>query len=146
MLTTPWCTWAQDAKALFSEYSDRIYQVRIIDRSSGKQAGLGSGFLINAEGFLVTNYHVVSAFTNHPDRFNVEYVRNDGEKGSLTLVNLDVVNDLALLKLDQSPGYFIELANTLPSHGELIYSIGNPHDLCWTVSPGTYNGITAHSN
>ena len=145
MLTTPWGTWGQDAKALFSEYSDRVYQVRIIDRSSGKQAGLGSGFLINAEGFLVTNYHVVSEFTNQPDRFNVEYVRNDGEKGSLTLVNLDVINDLALLKLDQSPGYFIELANTLPSHGELIYSIGNPHDLGWTVIPGTYNGITAHS-
>ncbi len=137
--------WAQDATALFSEYSNRIHQVRIIDRLSGKQAGLGSGFLINAEGLLVTNYHVVSEYTDHPERYDVEFVRLDGEKGPLSLVKVDVVNDLALLRLDQAPGYFIELATTLPAHGESIYSIGNPHDLGWTVVPGTYNGITAHS-
>ena len=136
---------AQDATELFSEYSDRIYQVRIVDRVSGKQAGLGSGFLISADGLLVTNYHVVSEYTDHPERYDVEFVRLNGEKGPLTLAKIDVVNDLALLRLDQAPGYFIELASKLPAHGEAIYSIGNPHDLGWTVIPGTYNGITARS-
>lgn len=145
MTTTPLPVSAQDAKALFSEYSNRIYQVRIIDRSSGKQAGLGSGFLINADGFIVTNYHVISEFTDHPERYNVEFVRHNGEKGPLSLIKLDVVNDLALLRLDKAPSYFIELASSLPAHGESIYSIGNPHDLGWTVIPGTYNGIAAHS-
>jgi len=136
---------AQDAQSLFSEYSNRIYQVRIIDRASGKQAGLGSGFLISADGFVVTNYHVVSEFTDHPERYAVEFVSHNGEHGPLSLIKLDIVNDLALLRLDEAPGYFIELATALPAHGEAIYSIGNPHDLGWTVIPGTYNGITAHS-
>ena len=51
---------AQDAKSLFSEYNDRIYQIRIIERSTGKQAGLGSGFLVSADGRIVTNYHVIN--------------------------------------------------------------------------------------
>ncbi|MDA0821308.1 MAG: serine protease [Proteobacteria bacterium] len=137
--------WAQDAKSLFSEYGNRIYQIRIIDRNSGKQAGLGSGFLVDADGHVVTNYHVVSAYTHHPDRFDIEFVSHAGDKGALALVNLDVINDLALLQLNDPPDYFIELADQLPEHGEAIYSIGNPHDLGWTVIPGTYNGIAAHS-
>jgi serine protease Do len=137
--------WADDAKSLFREYSNRIYQIRIIDRSSGKQASIGSGFLITAEGLLITNYHVISDYAHQPKRFNVEFVTHDGQQGALSLINIDVVNDLALLKLDVTPGYFIELADSLPAHGESIYSIGNPHDIGWTVIPGTYNGIAAYS-
>jgi serine protease Do len=137
--------WAQDAKSLFSEYGNRIYQIRIIDRNSGKQAGLGSGFLVDADGHVITNYHVISAYTHHPDRFDIEFVSHAGDKGALALVNLDVINDLALLQLSDPPDYFIKLADQLPEHGEAIYSIGNPHDLGWTVIPGTYNGIAAHS-
>ena len=137
--------WADDAKSLFREYSNRIYQIRIIDRSSGKQASIGSGFLITAEGLLITNYHVISDYAHQPERFNVEFVTHDGQQGALSLINIDVVNDLALLKLDVAPGYFIELADSLPAHGESIYSIGNPHDIGWTVIPGTYNGIAAYS-
>lgn len=145
MAATQHTAWAQDAESLFSEYSNRIYQIRIIDRSSGKQAALGSGFLISADGLIITNYHVVAEFANHPERYGVEFVHHNGDKGSLSLVNLDVVNDLALLRRDQAPGYFLRLASALPAHGESIYSIGNPHDLGWTVIPGTYNGIAAYS-
>ncbi|MFT4560715.1 MAG: serine protease Do [Gammaproteobacteria bacterium] len=136
---------AQDAKSLFSEYGNRIYQIRIIDRSSGKQTGLGSGFLVDTAGHVITNYHVISAYTHHPDRFDIEFVSHAGDKGALALIDLDVINDLAILRLNDPPDYFIELASKLPEHGEAIYSIGNPHDLGWTVIPGTYNGIAAHS-
>ena len=136
---------AQDARSLFSEFKDRIYQIRIIERSTGKQAELGSGFLVSADGLIVTNYHVVAAYTDAPDRYHVEFVRINGESGTLNLINFDVVNDLALLRRDDPPGYFLELGDALPTQGEAIYSIGNPHDLGWTVVPGTYNGITAHS-
>lgn len=136
---------AQNAQTLFSEFNDRIYQIRIIERSTGKQAELGSGFLVSADGLIVTNYHVVAAYTEAPDRYHVEFVRINGESGTLNLVNFDVVNDLALLSRADPPGYFLELGERLPAQGEAIYSIGNPHDLGWTVVPGTYNGITAHS-
>lgn len=137
--------YADNAKTLFREFSDRIYQIRLIDRNSGKQASIGSGFLISADGRVLTNYHVISEYVQQPDRFYVEYVSHDGEQGPLSLNNIDVVNDLALLGLAEAPGYFIELAEFLPAHGEAIYSIGNPHDIGWTVVPGTYNGMAAHS-
>lgn len=136
---------AQDARSLFSEFNDRIYQIRIIERSTGKQAGLGSGFLVSADGLIVTNFHVVAAYTDAPERYHLEFVRINGESGALDVINFDVVNDLALLRRADPPGYFLALGDALPAQGEAIYSIGNPHDLGWTVVPGTYNGITAHS-
>jgi hypothetical protein len=141
----PFGAMAQDARTLFSEFNDRIYQIRIIERSTGKQAELGSGFLVSADGLIVTNYHVVAAYTEAPDRYHVEFVRINGESGALNLINFDVINDLALLRRTDPPGYFLELGSALPVQGEAIYSIGNPHDLGWTVVPGTYNGITGHS-
>ena len=136
---------AQHAKTLFDQFATRIYQVRIIARASGKQTGLGSGFIANEQGLLVSNYHVIADYAQRPQQFALEYLAHDGSSGDLVLVDLDVVNDLALLRLDNKPPDHLELADALPAHGERIYSIGNPHDLGWTVIPGTYNGITAHS-
>ena len=136
---------AEDAQSLFKEFSDSIYQIRIIDRSSGKQAGLGSGFSIDDSGLVVTNFHVIATYASQTSRYDIEFLMNDGTSGPLALLNIDVVNDLALLRLPQPAPRFIRLAAALPAQGESIYSIGNPHDLGWTVVPGTYNGITAHS-
>lgn len=136
---------AQDAISLFNQYNNRIYQIRIIEQASGKQAALGSGFQISGDGTMVTNYHVISEYTNHPERYRVEYVASDGSKGELRLVDIDVINDLALVKKEEPTGPYLELAASLPLQGEAIYSLGNPHDLGLTVVPGTYNGVAAHS-
>jgi serine protease Do len=136
---------AQDATSLFNTYSHQIYQIRIIEQASGKQAALGSGFQISHDGMVVTNYHVVSEYTSHPDRYRIEYVDQDGSSGELQLIDIDVINDLSLLKKDDYLGDYLELATSLPLQGESIFSLGNPHDLGLTVVPGTYNGIAGHS-
>lgn len=138
---------AQDAKTLFDEYSDRIYQIRIIELASGKQAALGSGFQISEDGLVVTNYHVISSYLAHPQRYRIEYLgdNNDTQQGELVLLDFDVVNDLALLKGQGLSSYYLRFASELPPKGESIYSIGNPHDLGLTVVTGSYSGITAHS-
>ncbi|MEX2354144.1 MAG: serine protease, partial [Gammaproteobacteria bacterium] len=136
---------AQEAISLFNEYSGRIYQIRIIEESTGKQAALGSGFQISHDGTIVTNYHVISEYTSHPDRYRIEYVAHDGRRGELELLDIDVINDLSLLKRDDYSGQYLEIAEELPVQGQSIYSLGNPHDLGLTVVPGTYNGIAAYS-
>ena len=137
--------YGQDAMSLFNQYSNRIYQIRIIEQASGKQAALGSGFQISGDGTIVTNYHVVSGYTNYLGRFRIEYASSDGSRGELQLVDIDVIHDLALVKRDDYLGQYLEIAGSLPLQGEMIYSLGNPHDLGLTVVPGTYNGIAAHS-
>ena len=59
----------------------------------------------------------------------------------LQLLDVDVVNDLALLYWQDGSGNAFQLANSNPRQGEMIYSFGNPMDIGMTVVPGTYNGI-----
>ncbi|MGK0298020.1 MAG: serine protease Do [Gammaproteobacteria bacterium] len=137
--------YGQDATSLFNAYSNRIYQIRIIEQATGKQAALGSGFQISHDGDVITNYHVVSEYISYPDKYRIEYVSNNGVEGELQLIDIDVINDLSLLRKDDVQVEYLELADSLPIQGESIYSIGNPHDLGLTVVPGTYNGIPSHS-
>ncbi len=136
---------AQDAKKLFGEYNNRIYQIRIIELASGKQASIGSGFQITEDGLVISNFHVVADYVHHPERYRIVYANHQGENGDVTLINIDVVNDLSLLKITQTSTDYIQLASSLPAHGDPIYSLGNPHDLGLTVVPGTFNGITTYS-
>ncbi len=137
---------SKDAKELFDKYSDRIFQIRIIELSTGNQTAIGSGFQVANDGYIVTNFHVVSDYVHHPKKYRIDLVTEHQKHLDLQLYNIDVVNDLALLKVDSNSSNGIELADTLPLNGELIFSLGNPHDLDLTVIPGTFSGITSHSS
>ncbi|ABG42518.1 peptidase S1 and S6, chymotrypsin/Hap [Paraglaciecola sp. T6c] len=137
----------QTAQNLFSHYQSALYQIRIIELGSGNKSSIGSGFQINDSGVLVTNYHVVSEFVYFPEKYRIEYLAADGSVGDLSLVNIDVVNDLALVqvKSGSSSAGFFSLSASLPEQGSSIYSLGNPHDLGMIVVPGTFNGIKKNS-
>ena len=129
------------AATLFKQYQDRIFQIRIMDIVAEKKSGLGSGFLVSADGLIATNYHVVAKLVEKPSKYRLEYQDVEGKTQKLTLVDIDVINDLALVKaevLDKKPMLFPE---DHPTQGDTIYSIGNPFDIGFTVVPGTYNGI-----
>ncbi|MFD1217511.1 S1C family serine protease [Microbulbifer celer] len=139
-------TRAQSYEQLYSEYRGSLYQIRLIEQSSNSKAGLGSGFQISANGLVATNYHVVSEAVSHPEKYNLQYLSVDGQEGELELLDVDVVNDLAILRQKGKPGdKFLQLAQTAPSKGETIISMGNPLDLGMTLVPGTYNGIAGGS-
>lgn len=137
----------QTAQNLFSHYQSALYQIRIIELGSGNKSSIGSGFQINDSGVLVTNYHVVSEFVYFPEKYRIEYLAADGSVGDLSLVNIDVVNDLALVqvKSGSNSADFFSLSSSLPEQGSSIYSLGNPHDLGMIVVPGTFNGVKKNS-
>ena len=137
----------QTAQNLFSHYQSALYQIRIIELGSGNKSSIGSGFQINDSGVLVTNYHVVSEYVYFPEKYRIEYLAADGTVGELSLVNIDVVNDLALVQVqnDNKSTDFFSLSAHLPEQGSSIYSLGNPHDLGMIVVPGTFNGIKKNS-
>ena len=137
---------AQSYEQLYSEYRGSLYQIRLIEQSSNSKAGLGSGFQISADGLIATNYHVVSEAVKDPEKYNLQYLSVDGDEGELELLDVDVVNDLAILRQKGNAGAeFLKLAQTPPSNGETIISMGNPLDLGMTLVPGTYNGIAGGS-
>ncbi|WP_226663593.1 S1C family serine protease [Microbulbifer aggregans] len=137
---------AQSYEQLYSDYRDSLYQIRLIERSSNSKAGLGSGFQISADGLIATNYHVVSEAVSHPEKYNLSYQSVDGQEGELELLDVDVVNDLAILRQKGNIGkQHLELAQQTPNNGETIVALGNPLDLGMTLVPGTYNGIAGGS-
>ena len=137
----------QTAQNLFGQYRTALYQIKIIELESGNKSSIGSGFQIDTSGNVVTNYHVVSEYVYNPDKFRIEYLAHDGSEGQLQLVDVDVVNDLALVrkvKLSEQESAF-PIAQSLPLQGSAIYSLGNPHDLGMIVVPGTFNGLKKSS-
>lgn len=129
---------------LFDSARDKLVQLRVLTRAGSSQSTVGSGFLIQANGTALTNYHVVSLLVMEPQRYRAEYVRVDGKRGAVKLLGFDVVHDLALVQLEgvtQAAHFNLRPENEPLRQGEKIYSLGNPLDLGFAISEGTYNGI-----
>jgi len=136
---------AYSADILFKQFSQSIFQVRIIDINSGSQFSIGTGFLVGNGSLIATNYHVVSSLIEKPEQYQAEIDINSN-KYYLDIISFDVINDLAVLRTKNSVdlGEPLILSDEPLSKGTLLYSIGNPHDIGMTVVEGTYNGLVEH--
>ncbi|MDY7227873.1 S1 family peptidase [Hyalangium rubrum] len=126
---------------LFERIKRRVAQVRIIERRSGTKSSIGSAFFVSADGHAVTNYHVVSDLVFHPEDYTAELVRDGQEPVPVKLVDVDVVHDLAVVRLGQPVSDFFALLDKPPPQGTRLFAMGNPQDLGTTIVEGTYNGL-----
>ena len=131
---------ALDSKGIYKLNQDRVFQVRVLNRETGKKSSIGSGFIVGDGRHLATNYHVISQIILEPELFYISYISNSGEEGELKLQALDVAHDLALLGAEQLLGEAIEMS-PLPPRGAPIYAMGNPLDLGLSIAVGTNGGI-----
>jgi hypothetical protein len=136
---------ADPAQVLFEAAKDKVLKVRVVLNATRSQASVGSGFVVSADGLVVTNFHVVSTYLQRPADYTIEFTRHDGSRGPLRLINVDVVHDLALLRMDSNQRGHFSLHTGRMSKGERGFSIGNPHDLGLTIVEGTYNGFVLES-
>ncbi len=101
--------------------------------------GLGSGFIINDEGYVVTNNHVISGADQITVIFN-----NGIDEVSAELVGTDPKTDIAVLKIDPS-SINIQSVNWGDSDisrvGDIVLAIGNPLGLGGTVTSGIISSI-----
>jgi len=137
------------AEAVYLAARPRLVQLRTLVAAANRQASIGSGFLVSADGLALTNYHVVSQYALEPSTYKLEYLAPDGTRGDVSLLAIDVVNDLAAVRIERKGEAFFELdpravAGTLPQ-GERLFALGNPLDLGFTIVEGTYNGFVARS-
>ncbi len=136
---------AATTQQVFQRVQARIVQVHILEASSGARAGLGSGFVVGADGLIVTNYHVVADLVLHPARYRGEILTHDRRVGNLTLVDFDAVHDLALVRADLPMPSPLRLAARDVRIGTRAFSLGTPLDLGYTIVEGTYNGLLKDS-
>ena len=135
----------KDLQAGFSQYYDLVYQIRVVSPQAGSKSSIGSGFQVSATGLLITNYHVVSEYVQSPETHEIKYRSHNGEIGQLDLLDFDVINDLALLRLSKPEPRFFKFANQRMRKGETVYALGNPRDYGISLVPGPNNGMVEHS-
>ncbi|MDB5559515.1 MAG: Do family serine endopeptidase [Enterovirga sp.] len=100
-------------------------------RRGGRGMAQGSGFFISADGYVVTNNHVVD------NAKTVELTTDDGRTLSAKVLGTDPKSDLALIKVDEGgPFPYVKLAATAPRVGDWVVAIGNPFGLGGTVTSG----------
>lgn len=140
---------ASAAERIFAAAPPRLLQIRTLVVGAGRQASLGSGFLVGADGLAITNYHVVSQSALEPNTYRLEYTAADGSRGEVKLLAIDLPNDLAVVRLDKHDVPFFAFDEAAMAHGlakgERLYSMGNPLDLGFTIVEGTYNGLVERS-
>ena len=145
----PSAAMSSAAERVYDFSKPRILQIRTLLQAAGRQSSLGSGFVVSADGFAITNYHVVSQFALDPRTYRLEFLAPDGSKGPLKLLAIDVAHDLAVVKVERASLPYFEfdpraIGGNLPK-GERIYAMGNPLDLGFTIVEGTYNGLVDKS-
>ncbi len=126
---------ARDVSSLVKQIGEAVVQVRTPE-------GLGSGFFINADGYLITNFHVIEGETE----ISVEvYHQKDGQLDRETYKQVKIIainkfHDLALLKIEDknAPKFkFVTLGNSdALSVGDAVFAIGSPLGLERTVTQG----------
>jgi serine protease Do len=97
----------------------------------GVVTGQGSGFFISADGFAVTNNHVVDGADK------VEVTTDDGKIYKAKVIGTDARTDLALIKVEGGSNFsFAKLSDGKPRIGDWVLAVGNPFGLGGTVTAG----------
>lgn len=123
----------------FQEFFDEFFQDRENGRRTPNQqvSSLGSGFVIDAEGTVVTNNHVIE------NADNIEVIFADGRRLDAVLVGADPKTDLAVLKIESDePLDFVPIGDSTKMRiGDWVMAIGNPFGLGGSVSIGIVSAI-----
>ncbi|MCX8189138.1 MAG: trypsin-like peptidase domain-containing protein [Nitrososphaeria archaeon] len=124
----------QDASRIFQLASPSVVQIRVYN-SSFQLLSLGSGFIYDNNGHVVTNYHVIV-----DGRFFI-IITYDNEMFNAYLIGADPQADLAVLRADLPAKYpSLKLSDTV-TIGEPVYAIGSPFGLTGSITVGIISQV-----
>ncbi len=105
---------------------------------------LGSGFIVSADGYVVTNNHVITAEGKGSEVESITVTLPNGNEYPARLVGRDAASDLAVLKIATGkPLPFVKFGDSRQSRvGDWVIAIGNPFGLSGTVTSGIISAVT----
>ncbi len=142
-----------DAKAIYESEAPGVVTVISLFESGGLDSigqggggggGVGSGFVLNGEGEIATNAHVVTTGQGDAIRRAREvYVEfADGNTVAAEVVGADPLSDLAVLRSDAAELVAAELGDAERLRvGQLVVAIGNPHGFAGSVTAGVVSAL-----
>lgn len=116
----------------FDQFFQHFFQQPLPEHQSQHARTSGSGFIIDSDGHIVTNYHVVK----HADEIQV--TRNDGNQYQAKMIGFDEKSDLAVIKIntnDTLSGVSFSAVDKARV-GDWVVAVGNPFGLGGTVTAG----------
>ena len=125
---------------VFRRNGDGVVKIQVVESGSAAKSMLGSGFFVSDDGLVVTNYHVISKLVTDSARYRAELFDTRGNTLPVRVLGIDVVHDLAVVKVEAQPERFFPVEPVSLDQGERLYALGHPHDLGLTIVEGTYNG------
>lgn len=117
-------------EAIYEQYSPGVVSLQY---STAEGSGQGTGFVIDKEGHIVTNYHVASGI----EQLEVHF--SSGLKVYGEVIGSDMDSDLAVIKVDVDPDELVPLVlgdSNLVKVGQTVVAIGNPYGLSGTMTVG----------
>jgi len=116
--------------------SDPWFRFFFGDQGQQPSAGLGSGVIVSASGYILTNNHVVEGADE------IEVVLNDSRKANARVIGTDPDTDLALLKIDLDKLPVVVIGNSDAAQvGDQVLAIGNPFGVGQTVTSGIISAL-----
>ena len=98
---------------------------------------LGSGALLTQDGFIITNYHVVSSGTS-----NIQVFMSDSSVYSAQLIGYNSPMDVAVLKINGNNFNFLQFTDSKNVNiGEKVIAVGNPYGLSFSVTEGIVSAV-----
>jgi 2-alkenal reductase len=121
--------------ALYENVSPGVVSILVGTETGG---GSGSGFVIDNEGHIATNYHVIDGATEIQVNFT------SGVKARGEIVGTDTDSDLAIIKVDVDPKWLHPLAlgdSSVLKVGQIVVAIGNPFGLTSSMTTGIVSSL-----
>ncbi|HVF34252.1 MAG TPA: trypsin-like peptidase domain-containing protein [Candidatus Saccharimonadia bacterium] len=128
------------SEPVYGTFGDPLYRkfagITLVPSRPRLAQGVGSGVIVRADGYVVTNSHVVANASGILVGFP------DGRTTAASVVGTDVETDLAVLKIDASNLPAAELIDTDPlAVGDVVLAIGNPYGIGQTVTQGIVSAV-----
>ncbi len=133
---------ARPGGAPFEDFLRRFFDRRGTPETGREFVGLGSGFIVDPQGYIVTNNHVVSKAEK------ITVILQDNSRREAKIVGRDEKTDLALLKIDVTEKLpFVTWGDSEQAKvGDWVVAVGNPFGLGGTVTAGIISAVGRNIN